>query len=106
MSGDENGGVLSEPAPVVNSEQVQRLLRDEWGIESAALNSLPSERDRNVRVDDAFVLKVSNPAEPEAEINMEVAAMAMGHVGHGCSLPLVHLSVCLAAHQTVLIRVG
>lgn len=71
--------VLDTPAPHFGAGDVERILADHWGIEAAALHPLPSERDRNVLVDDRFVLKVSNPAEQADLVDMEDVALA--HVG-------------------------
>lgn len=68
--------VLAEPAPRLTDEMVRALLAREWGRNAASFTPLPSERDLNVLVDDRWVLKVSNPAERAANVEMEIAAMA------------------------------
>ncbi len=54
---------------------MRRLVADHWGLPADEVRPLSSERDLNVLVDD-HVLKVSNPAESRALVEMEVAAMA------------------------------
>ena len=54
--------VLSEEAPYLRDEAITAALREAWGIEVTSIRRLESERDFNVMVNDAFVLKVSNPA--------------------------------------------
>ena len=68
--------VLSEEAPYLRNEAITAALREAWGIEVTSIRRLESERDFNVMVNGAFVLKVSNPAEDPAVVDMEVAAMA------------------------------
>ncbi|HEY7048828.1 MAG TPA: aminotransferase class III-fold pyridoxal phosphate-dependent enzyme [Jatrophihabitantaceae bacterium] len=64
------------PAPAFSPAGLRDLLAERWGIADVVLGELPSERDRNVRVDDRYVLKLSNPAEPADVIDMEVGALA------------------------------
>lgn len=68
--------VLSEPAPRLSGDAVRALLAELWGMRAQALAPLPSERDLNLMVDRRWVLKVANPAEASANIDMELAAMA------------------------------
>lgn len=68
--------LVTSPAPAITHEGVRALLAQCWGVGDAALADLPSERDRNVRVGDRYVLKISNPAEPPDVIDMEVGALA------------------------------
>lgn len=68
--------VLQEPPPRVSGARAAALLAEGWGLVDCRLSPLPSERDLNLLVDDGFVLKVSNPAEPDAVVDMEVDAMA------------------------------
>jgi 4-aminobutyrate aminotransferase-like enzyme/Ser/Thr protein kinase RdoA (MazF antagonist) len=76
LASDESEALAASPAPAFTPSRVRDLLAERWGIADAALGELPSERDRNVRVDDRYVLKLSNPAEPVDVIDMEVAALA------------------------------
>ncbi|GMA40471.1 hypothetical protein GCM10025883_25160 [Mobilicoccus caccae] len=71
-----DGDLMSEEAPRLSEVRRIELLRGSWGLAADVLKALPSERDLNVMVDDAYVLKVTNPAEPDAIVEMEVAAMA------------------------------
>ena len=65
--------VLDERAPQLTAEDVRRLARAHWGV-IGDVAPLSSERDLNVLVG-GHVLKVSNPAESRALVDMEVAAM-------------------------------
>ena len=71
--------VLAEPAPACDEESIRGLLDDAWGRQHADLRQLGAERDLNVLVDGAFVLKISNPAEPAGVVAMETAALAHLH---------------------------
>lgn len=64
-------GVLDTPAPHLDDDVVRQVLTRHWGLDAGDLHPLPSERDLNVLIDDRFVLKVSNPAEHPALIDME-----------------------------------
>ncbi|SEC22555.1 4-aminobutyrate aminotransferase [Nocardioides exalbidus] len=66
---------MAEPAPVLSAARVTTLVADLWGVPVTSVRPLSSERDLNVLVD-GHVLKVSNPAEDRAIVDMEVAAMA------------------------------
>jgi 4-aminobutyrate aminotransferase-like enzyme/Ser/Thr protein kinase RdoA (MazF antagonist) len=72
----EPDSVLDTRAPYFTPGAVERILTDHWGIEPATVRPLPSERDRNVLVDDDFVLKVSNPAERADLVDLEDVALA------------------------------
>jgi 4-aminobutyrate aminotransferase-like enzyme/Ser/Thr protein kinase RdoA (MazF antagonist) len=77
--------VLRTPAPVLATERVAALLLDGWGLSIQGARPLASERDVNVLVEvdrpvdgaseRRYVLKVSNPAEDPAVIDMENTAM-------------------------------
>ncbi len=73
---DEAADVLRVAPPVVAEERLRALLQHAWNLTPRRLQRLGSERDVNVLVDGEFVLKVSNPAEDPAVVDMEVAAMA------------------------------
>ena len=73
---DEAADVLQVAPPVVAEERLRALLQHAWNLTPRRLRRLDSERDVNVLVDGEFVLKVSNPAEDPAVVDMEVAAMA------------------------------
>ena len=66
--------VLDEPAPRLTTAGVRRLVEDHWGV-TADVTPLSSERDVNFLVGSGHVLKVANPAESRALLEMEVAAM-------------------------------
>ena len=66
--------VLDEPAPRLTTDGVRRIAEDHWGV-TGDVAPLSSERDANFLVGTTHVLKVSNPAESRALVEMEVAAM-------------------------------
>lgn len=69
---------LLEPLPAVDAAMAARLLADCYELEGA-LTPLHGERDRNFRVDAAsgrYVLKVHNPADGAAVIEMRTRAIA------------------------------
>ena len=67
--------VLDEPAPRITPDQVPEIVATHWGIEADDVVALSSERDLNFLVGRDHVLKVSNPAESRALVEMEIAAM-------------------------------
>jgi len=72
----EVSDVLDTPAPELDDDALRELLRREWGIEEGRLTALASERDRMARVGDAWVLKVSSPAQPLDDLDFEERAAA------------------------------
>lgn len=70
------GDLLHEPAPAMSADGLSRLVSEIWGVRPALVTPLDSERDLNALVDGAYVVKVSNPAEARAIVEMEVAALA------------------------------
>jgi 4-aminobutyrate aminotransferase-like enzyme/Ser/Thr protein kinase RdoA (MazF antagonist) len=70
-----DGDVLRSAAPEFDAADLAGVLAKHWGREVAHWQPLDSERDRNVLLDGAYVLKVSNPAEAAAVVDMEVAAV-------------------------------
>jgi 4-aminobutyrate aminotransferase-like enzyme/Ser/Thr protein kinase RdoA (MazF antagonist) len=75
MTGDPKD-VLEVSAPALDERALRAVLADRWSRPDAVLRPLGSERDLNVLVDGAFVIKVSNPAEPPEVVDMETAALA------------------------------
>ncbi|MGC1756528.1 MAG: hypothetical protein WA805_25825, partial [Trebonia sp.] len=71
-----SGDVLGTPAPVMRTDRVASLVEDVWGLRVDTVRQLSSERDANVLLDGRYVLKVSNPAEDPAVVDMENAAMS------------------------------
>jgi 4-aminobutyrate aminotransferase-like enzyme/Ser/Thr protein kinase RdoA (MazF antagonist) len=68
---------LEAAPPEVTRDEARELAQRVFGI-SGSVTPLESERDRNFRVetaDGSFVLKVSNPAEDVAAVEMQVKAM-------------------------------
>jgi 4-aminobutyrate aminotransferase-like enzyme/Ser/Thr protein kinase RdoA (MazF antagonist) len=85
-----SGDVLGTPAPVLRADRVASLVADLWGIRVGTVRQLSSERDANILVDGRYVLKVSNPAEDPAGVDMENAAMAQAaRAAAGLPLPSV-----------------
>jgi 4-aminobutyrate aminotransferase-like enzyme/Ser/Thr protein kinase RdoA (MazF antagonist) len=83
-----DGDVLRSAAPEVGQEDLEALLTRHWGRTAERWEPLDSERDRNALVDGAFVLKVSNPAEDPAVVDMEVAAVKhLAEVDPGLRVP-------------------
>jgi 4-aminobutyrate aminotransferase-like enzyme/Ser/Thr protein kinase RdoA (MazF antagonist) len=70
------GDVLGTPAPVLPPGQITALLQTSWGLTAATVTPLASERDLNLLIGNRYVLKVSNPAEDPAVVDMENTAMA------------------------------
>jgi 4-aminobutyrate aminotransferase-like enzyme/Ser/Thr protein kinase RdoA (MazF antagonist) len=60
----------------MRTDRVASLVEDVWGLRVGTVRQLSSERDANILLDDRYVLKVSNPAEDPAVVDMENAAMA------------------------------
>ena len=69
-----SGDVLSTPAPVLRADRVASLVEDVWGLRVGTVRPLSSERDANILLDGRYVLKVSNPAEDPAVVDMENTA--------------------------------
>ena len=80
--------VLDAAAPSLALERAVSLVAQRWGLSVSRARALPSERDVNVMLDDRFVLKVSNPAEQRAIVDMEtVAAAHLAAVAPGIPVP-------------------
>ena len=71
-----SGDVLGTPAPVVHPDLIATLVEEVWGLPAGVVRPLTSERDANILLADRYVLKVSNPAEDPAVVDMENTAMA------------------------------
>ena len=71
-----SGDVLGTPAPVIYPGRIATLVEEAWGLPAGAVRPLTSERDANILLDDRYVLKVSNPAEDPAVVDMENTAMS------------------------------
>lgn len=76
LASETPDALAASAAPAFTPAGISDLLARRWGLADVVLGELPSERDRNVRVDDRYVLKLSNPAEPAGVIDMEVGALA------------------------------
>jgi 4-aminobutyrate aminotransferase-like enzyme/Ser/Thr protein kinase RdoA (MazF antagonist) len=70
------GDVLGAPAPVLSMDRAAALVQDVWGLRVGTARPLPAERDANFLIGGRYVLKVSNPAEDPAVVDMENVAMA------------------------------
>jgi 4-aminobutyrate aminotransferase-like enzyme/Ser/Thr protein kinase RdoA (MazF antagonist) len=68
---------LSVPMPELDPDELRESLSTSWGLE-AELSSLHGERDRNFRIDapgGRFLLKVHNPADGEAVVDLQQSAL-------------------------------
>ncbi|MTD13323.1 aminotransferase class III-fold pyridoxal phosphate-dependent enzyme [Nakamurella sp. YIM 132087] len=82
--------VLTSAAPQVDADAVGDILFRGWGVRATDTRRLGSERDVNVLIPGAGVLKVSNPAEDPAVVDMEIRAMDhLGAVDPGLPVPRV-----------------
>lgn len=68
-------GIFAEPAPRFAADRLRAVLREHWALTAVELGPLDSERDLNVLVDGRYVLKISNPAESAAVVDMETRAL-------------------------------
>jgi hydroxylysine kinase len=83
-----SGDVLGTPAPVLRADRVITVMREVWGLRADSVRPLAAERDANIWVDGRYVLKVSNPAEDPAVVDMENTAMAhAAEVGRSAPSP-------------------
>src|SRR6478736_4150466 len=97
------GDVLGTPAPVLRPGQITDLLQTTWRLTAATVTPLASERDLNLLVGSRYVLKISNPAEDPAVVDMENTAMAHAlRVSPGLPIPAATGRMCLARLITVL----
>ncbi|HHU10997.1 MAG TPA: aminotransferase class III-fold pyridoxal phosphate-dependent enzyme [Intrasporangiaceae bacterium] len=94
--------VLAAPAPQVSPSTAAAVLADAWAITAADLRDLPSERDRNILVDDRFVLKISNPAERIDLIDLENRALLHARAADP-DLPLPDLVRTVAGAETAVV---
>jgi Ser/Thr protein kinase RdoA (MazF antagonist) len=89
-----SGDVLGTPAPVIDLGRIAPLVEEVWGLRTGAVRPLASERDANILLDGRYVLKVSNPAEDPAVVDMENTAMShAARVAADLPLPSVLLTV-------------
>jgi 4-aminobutyrate aminotransferase-like enzyme/Ser/Thr protein kinase RdoA (MazF antagonist) len=69
---------LEEPPPRFAEDEAERIAADHFGVIGSA-SPLNSERDQNVRITsaggDGYVLKISNPAEEPAFVDLQTQAM-------------------------------
>jgi len=74
----EEADVLTAPKPSFDDTTVDTLLADSYDV-TGSLSELGGERDQNVRVDapdgDSYVLKISNPAEEPAALDLQTKAI-------------------------------
>jgi hydroxylysine kinase len=84
--------LLTLPPPRLSSDALSRHLARGWGL-SGRLSPLTSERDLNHRLDTdrgRYVLRLTNPAEPEAMTDFQTRAHL--HVAaRDPDLPIQHL---------------
>ncbi|HEX2126430.1 MAG TPA: phosphotransferase, partial [Thermoleophilaceae bacterium] len=67
-------GVLAADPPRLTTAEAEAVARSVFGVDGPA-RALVSERDQNFAIGGRWVLKVSNPAEEPAVVEMEVAAV-------------------------------
>jgi len=96
---------LSTRAPALAPVALQALLRRLYGIDGSTL-PLASERDQNclVQASDGrrFVLKISNPAEPTAVVDLQLAALEhLARVSPDQPVPRVVRTLDGSTHGTV-----
>ncbi len=87
----ETAGVMHAAPPALTPAQAAAVVRSLWGFEASAW-PLVSERDQNFAIDAGDgtrrVLKVSNPAEDPAVVDMETAAVEhVARVDPGLPVP-------------------
>ncbi|HEX6140501.1 MAG TPA: aminotransferase class III-fold pyridoxal phosphate-dependent enzyme [Candidatus Limnocylindria bacterium] len=81
-------GVLHATPPSLTAADAERLAHELFGVDGPA-EPMVSERDQNFRIGGDWVLKVSNPAEDPAVVEMEVAATQhVATVDPGLPVPL------------------
>jgi 4-aminobutyrate aminotransferase-like enzyme/Ser/Thr protein kinase RdoA (MazF antagonist) len=66
---------LASPLPAFGPEDARRILAEYFGVTGAELVPLAGERDQNFRVNDSYVLKISNPADGLGVLDMQVQAL-------------------------------
>jgi Ser/Thr protein kinase RdoA (MazF antagonist) len=70
--------VLNEPAPAFSTAQAEEIAQRAFGLRASA-HQLASERDQNFRLhaedDSEWVLKIANPAEDPAILDMQTRAL-------------------------------
>ena len=70
---------LSTAAPSLAADEVRALVRRLYGIDGS-VKSLLGERDQNCCLETAdgrrYVVKISNPSEPLAVVDFQIAALA------------------------------
>jgi 4-aminobutyrate aminotransferase-like enzyme/Ser/Thr protein kinase RdoA (MazF antagonist) len=74
---DAEADPLHAQPPAFSTEEACRIAEQVFAV-TGSLSPLPSERDQNFRVDDgvrSFVLKISNPADDAAVVQMQTDAL-------------------------------
>src|SRR5438094_1363045 len=74
----ERADPLRSPLPAFGLEEAGTVAEQVFGVRGS-LSPLPSERDRNFRLEDgrgtAFLLKIQNPADDAEVVEMQTAAL-------------------------------
>jgi Ser/Thr protein kinase RdoA (MazF antagonist) len=101
---------LSTTAPSLAPDDVARLVRGLYGIDGAVA-PLGGERDQNCRIETAdgtrYVVKISNPAEPLAVVDFQVAALEhIARASPGQPVPRVVRTLDGQAHGTAALPDG
>jgi 4-aminobutyrate aminotransferase-like enzyme/Ser/Thr protein kinase RdoA (MazF antagonist) len=95
------------PIPAAEAGRVGEILAAQYGL-AGSLVPLPGERDQNFLLDStdgAFVVKVANPGEDGAAIDMEQAALE--HLEQtGCNIPTPRVVRTIRGERSVPIDAG
>lgn len=82
--------IRTQERPEITPEDAAALVREHWGLEGR-LEALPGERDRNFLLEAErgrrYVVKVTSPEEPEAQLDFETRLLAWLADGEGVPVP-------------------
>lgn len=70
---------LASPLPAFGAEDARRMLGAHFGVTATTIAPLIGERDQIFRVDDRYILRISNPADGPGVLDMQVRALR--HIG-------------------------
>jgi 4-aminobutyrate aminotransferase-like enzyme/Ser/Thr protein kinase RdoA (MazF antagonist) len=66
---------LVSPLPAFGVEDARRMLGAHFGVAAGQIAPLVGERDQIFRVDDRYILRISNPADGPGVLDMQVRAL-------------------------------
>jgi len=82
--------IRTQDRPDITPAEAAALVRERWGLEGP-LEPLPGERDRNFLLSAtdgrAYVVKVTSPEEPDAQLAFETRLLAWLSDGEGVPVP-------------------